>query len=82
MKSDNHLSSYRTLSFSHVVVAYVFNASTPEAEAGGCLSRGQFDLPSEFQDSQGYTETRDLENQKKKRKKGKKVFSLSVSFTE
>jgi hypothetical protein len=54
------------------VVAYAFNLSTWEAEAGGFLSSGQPGPQSEFQDSQGYTEKPCLEKPKKKKKKKEK----------
>jgi hypothetical protein len=42
---------------SRAVVAYAFNPSTWEAEAGGFLSsRPAWSTKCEFQDSQGYTE--------------------------
>jgi hypothetical protein len=50
------------------VVAHAFNLSTWEAEAGRFL-RGQPDLQSEFQDSQGYIEKPCLENKTKPNQK-------------
>jgi hypothetical protein len=47
------------------VVAHSFNPSNWKAEA----VRGQPGLPSEFQDSQGYTEKPCLEKTKRKKKK-------------
>jgi hypothetical protein len=47
------------------MVAYAFNSSTLEAEAGDFSVRGQPGLQSEFQDSQGYTEKLCLEKQTK-----------------
>ena len=42
---------------------HTFNPNTQEAEAGQSLGvQGQPGLHSEFQDSQGYTETRCLSN--------------------
>jgi hypothetical protein len=52
---------------SWAVVAYAFNPSTWEAEAGGF--RGQLSLHSEFQDSQGYTEKPCLEKQQQQQQK-------------
>jgi hypothetical protein len=49
------------------VVAYTFNPSTWEAEAGGFLSL----RPSEFQNSQAYT-VKPCQKEKKKKKKKKK----------
>ena len=46
-------------------MAHAFNPSTPEAEAGGFLSRGQPGLQSEFQDSQDYTKKPCLEKKQK-----------------
>jgi hypothetical protein len=54
------------------VVAHAFNPSTWETEAGRFLIRGQPDLQSEFQDSQGYTEKPCLEKPKRKKEKEKK----------
>jgi hypothetical protein len=46
------------------VVAYAFNPSTQETEAGRFLSSRKPGLQSEFQDSQGYTEKPYLEKPK------------------
>jgi hypothetical protein len=50
------------------VVAYIFNLSTWEAEAGRFLVQGQPGLQSELQDSQGSTEKPSLENKNKNKK--------------
>jgi hypothetical protein len=51
------------------VVAWAFNPSTWEAEAGDFWVQGQPGLQSEFQDSQGYTEKLCFEKPKKKKKR-------------
>jgi hypothetical protein len=60
------------------VVAYAFNPSTGEAEAGGFLSSRPAwstewvpGLQSEFQDNQGYTEKPCLENKQTNKTKNK-----------
>ena len=53
------------------MVAYTFNPSTRETEAGGALwVWGQPGLQSDFQDNQGYTKKPFLEKQNKQ--KGRK----------
>jgi hypothetical protein len=52
------------------MVAHAFNPNTREAEAGGFLS-----LPSELQDSQGYTEKPCLEPKTKNKTKQKKILT-------
>jgi hypothetical protein len=52
------------------VVTHDFNPGTWEAEEGGAQGvRGQPDLQSEFQDSQGYTEKPCLQKPKERKKK-------------
>ena len=63
--------------FCQAVVAHAFNPSTWEAEAGGFLSSG---LQSEFQDSQGYTDTHTHTKKRKKKKKHLSPFPLYLSF--
>ena len=57
------------------MVAYAFNPSTQEAEAGRFLSSRPARLQNEFQDSQGYTEKPCLEkpNRKQKTEKNKQT---------
>ena len=49
-------------------MTHAFSPSTWEAEAGKSRGRGQPDLQSEFQDSQGYTEKPCLDKNKNKQK--------------
>jgi hypothetical protein len=62
------------------VVAHAFNPSTWEAERQvGFWVRGQPDLQSEFQDSQGYTKKLYLKK-KTKKQKTKKAWPKEVYF--
>jgi hypothetical protein len=57
------------------MVAYAFNPSTREAEAGGFLSSRpawSIKVSSRTEDSQGYTEKPCFDKKKKKKKKKKK----------
>jgi len=57
--------SVSKIAINHSVVAHTFNPRTGETKAGGSLwVRGQPDLQSKFQDSQGYTDKSYLEQPK------------------
>ena len=58
--------SFKFVALEPGVVAYAFNPSTQEAEAGRFLSSRPARLQNEFQDSQGYTEKPCLEKPNKK----------------